>query len=302
MASLIPPAESDTLASIETAGAEFVSQLDTTQALQPAGRRRRSHRSPALGVGRAFRWTVFAVVTFYFLVPILASLRFTLQKNYAGGWSLQAYKAAFSDPGFLPALTLSAEVAAGAAAITLVLLVPTVIWVHLRLPKMAPLMDSISILALAVPPVVLAYGMFNAFKGFTAFFQSPVILALVYVVLALPFTYRALSAGARAIDLHTLVDAGRSLGSSWGRLLFGVLLPNMKVAVLNATFLVIALAFGEFAIASLLNFTTFPQFITLVSQMAGQESVALSMFALFAVWALLLLLTIFTRNRKTRSA
>jgi putative spermidine/putrescine transport system permease protein len=289
------------LASIEPAEAEFVGQLDTTLALQPA-RRRRSHRSPVLGVGRVFRWTVFAVVTFYFIVPILASLRFTLQKNYAGGWSLQAYKAAFNDAGFLPALWLSAEVAAVAAVITLVLLLPTVIWVHLRLPNLAPVMDSISILALAVPPVVLAFGLFNAFKGFNALFQSWVILALVYVILALPFTYRALSAGARAIDLHTLVDAGRSLGSSWGRLLLGVLLPNMKVAVLNATFLVIALAFGEFAIASLLNFTTFPVFIADIAQYTGQEAVALSMFAIFAVWALLLVLTLFTRNRKTRSA
>jgi hypothetical protein len=43
-------------------------------------------------------------------------------------------------------------------------------------------------------------------------------------------------------------------------------------------------------------------FIADIAQYTGQEAVALSMFAIFAVWALLLLLTIFTRNRKTRSA
>ncbi len=37
-----------------------------------------------------------------------------------------------------------------------------------------------------------------------------------YVVLALPFTYRSIDAGIRAIDLRTLVDASRSLGAGWG--------------------------------------------------------------------------------------
>jgi len=37
---------------------------------------------------------------------------------------------------------------------------------------------------------------------------------LEYVVLAVPFSYRALDAGVRSIDVKTLVDASRSLGAS----------------------------------------------------------------------------------------
>ena len=35
-------------------------------------------------------------------------------------------------------------------------------------------------------------------------------------MLALPFTYRAIDAGIRAIDVRTLIDASRSLGAGWG--------------------------------------------------------------------------------------
>ena len=34
----------------------------------------------------------------------------------------------------------------------------------------------------------------------------------MYTVLAMPLVYRAIDNGLRAIDLHTLVDASRSLG------------------------------------------------------------------------------------------
>ena len=44
---------------------------------------------------------------------------------------------------------------------------------------------------------------------------SPLILALLYVIIALPYSYRAIDAGVRSMDLHTLVEAGRSMGAGW---------------------------------------------------------------------------------------
>ncbi len=49
-----------------------------------------------------------------------------------------------------------------------------------------------------------------------------------YAILAMPFTYRSLDAGIRAIDLRTLVDASRSLGAGWFTTMFRVLVPNMR--------------------------------------------------------------------------
>ena len=49
-----------------------------------------------------------------------------------------------------------------------------------------------------------------------------------YVVMALPFTYRAIDAGIKAIDVRTLVDASRSLGAGGATTFRRALLPNLR--------------------------------------------------------------------------
>ena len=105
-------------------------------------------------------------------------------------------------------------------AITLALLVPTVIFVNLRFPRWRPVLDAVSLLPLGVPAVVIVLGVLGAYRSLPNWFMgTPVILALIYVILALPYSYRAIDAGVRSIDLRTLVDAGRSMGAGWGKLL-----------------------------------------------------------------------------------
>ena len=80
----------------------------------------------------------------------------------------------------------------------------------------------------------------------TLWFNHPLTaLTPIYVMLAMPFTYRAIDTGVRAIDLRTLVDASRSLGASWFTTMMRVILPNVETAVLGAAFLTIALVPGR---------------------------------------------------------
>ena len=75
----------------------------------------------------------------------------------------------------------------------------------------------------------------------------------VYVVLALPYAYRALASGLEAIDARTLSEAARSLGAQLVHAMMArVIIPNLGQAMLNATLLTVALVLGEFTIASLL--------------------------------------------------
>ena len=46
------------------------------------------------------------------------------------------------------------------------------------------------------------------------FGDSPLTLSFAYVVLVLPYAYRALDAGLAAIDVQTLSEAARSLGAA----------------------------------------------------------------------------------------
>ena len=114
-------------------------------------------------------------------------------------------------------------------------------------------MEAVTILPIVVPPVVLAAGLLQLKQTpstplwvVNAFFNHPVtVLTPMYVVLAMPLMYRAVDTGLRAIDLHTLVDASRSLGAGWPTTLWRVVLPNARTAVLGGMFPTIALVLGE---------------------------------------------------------
>ncbi len=272
--------------------------LTGTRAVRPGPVRGKA----ALGLGRGFGVTVLLVAALYFTIPMLAAALFSFE-GVGGRPSLQAYQQAFSEPQIWPDLALSLEIAAGTIAITLALLVPTVIWVNLRLPRLRRILEGLSLLPLATPPVVLVLGILVAFHGLpNLIVGTPVILALEYVVLVVPYSYRILNSGVQAIDIHTLVDASRSLGAGWGQVLRRVLLPNMQGSLLSASFITLALVLGEYVVASLLTFNTFPVFLEQVGQNRAGEAVALSTFALAFTWVALLAISLLSgwRRRKRR--
>jgi len=112
----------------------------------------------------------------------------------------------------------------------------------------------------------------------------------VYVILAMPFAYRSLDAGLRAVDLKTLTEASNSLGAGWPTTLWRVVLPNIRTAMLSATVLTVALVLGEFTMASLALYVTFPVWIVQFEQNSGPVSVAASLLALFVTWLLLMVI------------
>jgi putative spermidine/putrescine transport system permease protein len=177
--------------------------------------------------------------------------------------------------------------------------VPTTIYVHLRLPRLRRLLESITILPIVIPPVVLIVGVLEVAPGYLK--STPYLLGLVYVILAMPFAYRSLDAGLRSLELRTLVDAASSLGAGWPTTLWRVILPNLRTALLSATVLTVALVLGEFTMASLDLYQTFPVWIYVNSQTSGQVSVAASLLALFVTWIFLLGITVLgtRQSRKT---
>ena len=246
--------------------------------------------------GWRWRWPVYAVTGVYFLVPLYAALRFAARTR-SGGWSLKVFTGVFSQEGFSSSFWLSLRLAVVTVVITLALMVPTAIWVQTRAPRLARVLDFVTILPIVIPPVVLIVGVLqvapSSLKG-TAY-----LLALEYVVLAMPFAYRSLIAGLRALDLQTLTEASRSLGANWLQTMFRVLLPNLRSALLSATVLTVALVLGEFTMASLDQYQTFPVWIVNFDQDNAQTSVAASLMSLTVTWVLLAIIAgIGTRRRK----
>jgi len=278
---------------------EWIAQ-EVGGAPEPVRRRRR--RRP-----RLWRVTIFALAAIFFIGPLLAAFKYSLLEG-SGSYGFANYGQIISNPAVRTSLLKSLEIAGSASIIVIVLMVPTVVWVRLRQPKLTPTMELVTLLPIVIPPVVMAAGLeelqLNAPQWMVSLVFNHPLTALTpfYVVLAMPFCYRAIDTGVRAIDLHTLVDASRNLGASWFRTLLHVVLPNVQTAVLGAMFLTVALCLGEVVIASLMLYNTFP--VELVALRLNSQlgvSVAMSMITLAFTFLLLFTLSFLAQRRHGRT-
>ncbi|HVB71458.1 MAG TPA: ABC transporter permease subunit [Acidimicrobiales bacterium] len=247
---------------------------------------------------RTWRLVVMLLAGAYFLLPLYAGLKFALQ-NDAGHFSFFAVKAIPSAQGFTAAFTLSMKIALVTVVLAMLLMVPTTIYVHLRLPRVRRAVEFITILPLVIPPIILITGVLASYPGWIK--SSPYLLSFLYVILAMPFVYRSLDAGLGAIDLKTLVEASRSLGGSWVQTLRRVIMPNLRAALLSAMVLTLALVLGEYTMASLDIWETVPVWIVNFEQSDAHITVAASMFGLIGTWVLLTLIVSLDRSQSRRS-
>ena len=236
----------------------------------------------------------------FVLLPLGSASEYSFRTPILGpgtyGWDNYAWFV--SQPDFGTYISLSLLLAAVAAAITLLVLVPTVVWLNLRGQRLRPLMEFLTLLPLVIPVVALAIG---AQTSLPVELQSnQYSLSFFYFVLALPYTYRTLDIGIRAIPLKTLSEAARSLGASQFKVIALVLAPVVRGAVIAAVFLTIALSLGEFTLTSLLHWQTFTTWVTVISQSNILGAIALSVFTIVAAFALLLVVGLVSIRTKRR--
>jgi putative spermidine/putrescine transport system permease protein len=241
----------------------------------------------------------------YFLIPLIATLLFSLRNNNTGKCcALAAYGTILHDGQFWTTIKLSFILALETIAISFVLFIPTVYWVHLKLPKLRPVLAFLALIPFVVPPIVLVVGLLNLEKGYPQwFYGTPYgFLVTAYVILAFPYMFFALDAGFRSIDVHTLTEASQSLGGSWRHTLGRVILPNIRVAALGGAFLTLAIVMGEFTMASLAAFHTFPTYIQYIEETKAYPAAAVSLMSFGITWLAMLSLLVIGRGRPGRPA
>jgi putative spermidine/putrescine transport system permease protein len=252
----------------------------------------------------AFRYIVFTVFGLFFAVPLLAMARFSLEGAKLGTWSLTAWReiASFQNSGIPPLISsieITLELALITCVIVLVLLVPTMIWIRLRVQWLARTMEILCLLPLTIPAIVLVVGLGPIYNRIQHYSLSSLMLFWIYVILALPYAYRALAAGINAIDVTTLSEAARSLGANWFTVIVRVIAPNMRQAILNALLLTSALVLGEFTIAYLLLYNNLQEELYSISRTTPNAGVifSTSFAALLFGFVLLLILSFVGRRR-----
>jgi putative spermidine/putrescine transport system permease protein len=252
----------------------------------------------AVSRGGRLRWVVLGVLGLYFLLPLVAMAEFST-RGTAGHRSLHAWRSIGADPDLLQAIVVSLELAVLTAALMLVLLLPTMTWVNLRLPHLRRVIEFVCLLPLTIPAIVIVVGIAPIYAWVAYLIgDSPLTLTLVYVIIVLPYAYRALDAGLTAMDLATLTEAARSLGASWWTVIWRIVVPNVRGAILSAALVSVAMVLGEFTISSLLDFQTIQVEINLLGKRDADISIAVSLAALLFAFVLLFALAFAGRRRR----
>ena len=248
---------------------------------------------------QVFRAAIFLVLGAFFLVPIGAMLEFSTRGNgVTAPRTLDAWTAIVKVPELLPAISVSLQLAAITSVAMLVLLLPTMVWVRLRLPGLSRIVEFICLLPLIVPAIALVVGMVPLYRWIGPNLSDSILtLSFAYLILVLPYTYRTLDAGLAAIDLKTLTEAARSLGAGWGTVMLRVVVPNMSTAILNACLLSVALVLGEFTFANLLAYENLQVAILYVGLVSAGTSIAVAVASLLFAFALLMILSFVGRPR-----
>ncbi|MBN0047715.1 ABC transporter permease subunit [Streptomyces actuosus] len=261
-----------------------------------------------------WRWAVLGLAALYFLVPLGASVVFSV--DVGDRVTFDAYSRILGTDGFGDSLLLALELAAATIALVLLVMVPASVALRLGAPRLRPVVEIVCSLPLVVPPIAFVAGISTVLKwgpehlARTPFFRTmvaiqnpdfPVVLVLAYAVMALPFVHQALDAGLRAVDVPTLVEAARSCGANRTQALLRAVLPNLRGALLNASFLTLALVLGEYTVAHLLGFRPFAVWIVDISGAQAQMSVAVSVLSLLVTWVMLLALAAAGGRTRTTS-
>lgn len=250
-----------------------------------------------IGPSRATRWIIGLIVGALFAIPLVSTFVFTLRDRETGGYSFANWARVF-DPTNTQVLTPiwtglgnSLVLAVVTVVIVLVLLLPTMLLIALRFPRIGRMFEFAVLLPISIPAIVLVVGLSPIYLQIGRTLGTGTwTLAFAYGITVLPFAYRSIKASMDAVDLRTLADAARSLGASWFAVVVRALVPNLRQGLLAASLISVAVVLGEFTIASLLNRQVLQTALVVANKIDPYASAIFTLLSLLFVFLLLLVI------------
>ena len=246
-------------------------------------------------------WLVFLFGVLYFLLPLYATIVFSLKPKQP----FIAYQEALGDPIFFRSLGYSMVVGFITIFTSLALIVPTAYWVQLRVPRARSLVEFVTLLPFVVPAIILVFGLIRVYSQpplplTHTDIGSTLLLIAGYVVLSLPYMYRAVDTGLRAIDIRSLTEAAQSMGAGWFTIIVRIILPNLRVALLSGAFLTLAIVLGEFTIANYLARPAFAPYLNVLSGHEVYQPAAVALISFGLTWLAMIAIAVIGRGTRVR--
>ncbi|KRW96437.1 MAG: ABC transporter permease [Paracoccus sp. BP8] len=254
---------------------------------------------------RVWSWAALIVGGLYFLLPLIGTIEFSLRMR-RGEYSLDAYRSVLSDAAFRQTFSYSVVMALLTIVLGVLIVVPTAYWVRLRLPRLRPVIEFITLLPLVIPAIVVVFGYIRLYNTSSILpltgtaSGTNLLLLCGYATLALPYMYRAVDTGLSTLDVRSLTEAAQSLGAGWVRIIGRLILPNVLGAVMSGAFLSFAIVIGEFTMAALLNRPAFGPYMQLLGANRAYEPAALAVIAFAVTWGCMGVMQLISRLFGTR--
>jgi len=253
---------------------------------------------PRSRLARLWPWSIVLLGSLYFLMPLIGTVRMSLRHNQGAS---AAWRLILANEDLWPAFRESMVNGLATIVVSLLVIVPTAYWVTLKLPKLRPIIEFITLLPFVIPGVVLVLALIRLYSApplllTRTYGSTRLVMICAYAALSFPYMYRAVDNGLRAIDVRALTEAAQSLGAGWPTILAKVIFPNLKVALISGALLTFAIVMGELTIALYMAQRTLAPFMADIVRNKPFEAAALTLIMFAVTWVALGMIS-FVTNR-----
>lgn len=201
---------------------------------------------------RALGRLIFTLVAAFLAAPLVVVLGVSVNERQSlifppQGFSLSWYAQIFLDPGWKAALMNSLLLAAGAAALAVLIALPLAWFSWRRIAAWTNVFQWLGIAPFILPPVITALGFLTFWATSGAYGQSwTAVISHAIFFVTLPFV--TLSLGFNSID-RSLVEAAATMGADDRTVLRTVILPLILPYLVSGYAFAFVLSLNEYIVA-----------------------------------------------------
>ncbi|CCY76939.1 spermidine/putrescine ABC transporter permease protein PotC [Eshraghiella crossota CAG:259] len=245
-------------------------------------------------------WLIIAVVFMYLPIIVLAVYSFTDTAiiGASGRFSLNNYKVLFTTPELLKMIKDTLILAAGSAAIAMLLGTFGAIGAFYSKKTPRTVVTTFNQIPVVNADVVTGFSIcvfLIVVLGISK--ESYVPLVAGHVVLSTPFVYLSVMPRLKQMD-HSLYEAALDLGAGPGQALFKVVIPQLLPGIVSGFFMAFTLSLDDYFITTYTKPATFDTISTYVynATRGSHTEIKTALWALSTLIFLIILIIVIANN------